>query len=154
MRLYLYAESKNKIGYIPDWLKINFRKGGELMELTLDIQGEIDFSKDDLSCRCKGDLIPWVLYDYESGDETDLYSLTDAQIENTFTAEEIAKAICESENYEVGIYPAPGGDCDEDEVFEKAKRDTMSKAQGSFEMVVDGRSYYKEFVFATELTIY
>ena len=74
MRLYLEAESKNKVGYTPDWLKVSYYENGERMELTLDIPGDIGYDIDCLSCRCKGDLIPWVLYNCESGDETDFYS--------------------------------------------------------------------------------
>lgn len=155
MRLYLEAESKNKVGYTPDWLKVSFYENGDRMELTLDIQGEIDYDENYLSCRCKGDLIPWVLQNCESGDEINLYSLTDKEVEAIFPDERVAKTIYESEDYEIGIYPVTNGDCDDDEIFKRAKDDSMSNYKGSFEMFVDEEHYYhKDFEFETELNIY
>ena len=29
MRLYLSAESKNNIGYTPDWLKVHYKENGQ-----------------------------------------------------------------------------------------------------------------------------
>lgn len=154
MRLYLEAESKNGVGYTPDWLKVNYYENGEQMELTLDIQGDIYYDNRCLSCRCEGDLIPWVLFNCENGDENDLYSLTDEQIEDMFPNEKIAKIICESEYYEVGIYPATNGDCDDEEIFNRAKDDNVDDGKGCFEMFVDDKHcYYKEFDFETELNI-
>lgn len=153
MRLYLEAKSKNKIGYTPDWLKVSFYEDGELLELTLDIQGEIDYDENCLSCRCKGVLIPWVLYNCESGDETDLYSLTDEQVKDIFPDDRIAKIICESENYEIGIFPVTNGDRNDVEVFKMAKDDIISNEKGSFEMFVDEHCYNKEFEFEAEINI-
>ena len=59
--------------------------------MTLDIQGEIGYSPDSLDCRCKGELIPWVLYDLETGDETDLYSLSNEEVENILPDIKIAE---------------------------------------------------------------
>lgn len=153
MRLYLNAESKNKVGYTPDWLKVSFYKNDELMELTLDIQGEIGYDENCLSCCCKGDLIPWVLYNCESGDETDLYSLTDEQVKDIFPDERIAKVICESKDYEIGIYPVTNGDCNDAEIFKIAESDIVSNGRGYFEMFIDEHCYHKEFEFETELNI-
>lgn len=153
MRLYLEAKSKNNVGYTPDWLRVGFDENCVRMELTLDIQGEIDYDENCLSCRCKGDLIPWVLQNCESGEEVDLYSMTDEQIEKMFPDEKVAKIICGSKYYEIGIYPVTNGDCDDEEVFEKAKNDYVSGGKGSFEMFVDGENYYMEFKFETELNI-
>ncbi len=153
MRLYLNAESKNKVGYTPDWLKVTFYENGKQMELTLDIQGDIDYDKDCLSCRCKGDLIPWVLYNCESGDEINLYSMNDEQIEKIFPDERVAKIICEGEDYEIGIYPVTNGDCYDEEIFDMAEDDDVSDGKGFFEMFIDGKCYEKEFEFETELNI-
>lgn len=154
MRLYLNAESKNKVGYTPDWLRVSFYENGERMELTLDIQGDIGYDKDCLSCRCKGDLIPWVLNNCENGDEVDLYSLTEKQIEKMFPDERVAKIICESEDYEVGIFPVTNGDCDDEEIFKRAEDDDVDNCKGSFEMFVDDEHYYhKDFEFETQLNI-
>ena len=154
MRLYLSAESQNKVGYTPDWLKVSFYENGERMELTLDIQGDIDYDKYCLSCRCKGELIPWVLYNCETGDEIDLYSLKDERVEDIFPDERVAKIICESEDYEIGIYPVTNGDCDDKEIFKSAEEDSVSNCKGSFEMFIDDEKYYqKDFEFETELNI-
>lgn len=153
MRLYLEAESKNRVGYTPDWLEVTFYENGKQMELTLDIQGDIGYDDKCLSCRCKGDLIPWVLYDCENGDEVDLYSMTDEQIEKMFPDERVAKIICEGSDYRIGIHPVTNGDCDDEEIFDVAKDDEVSDGKGSFEMFVDGEYYHKEFEFETELNI-
>ena len=153
MRLYLEAESKNKVGYTPDWLKVTFLENGKQMELTLDIQGDIGYDDKCLSCRCKGDLIPWVLYDCENGDEVDLYSMTDEQIEKMFPDERVAKIICEGSDHRIGIYPVTNGDCDDEKVFEKAEEDTVNNCKGFFEMFINDKCFEKEFEFETELNI-
>lgn len=153
MRLYLEAESKNKVGYTPDWLKVSFYENGEQMELTLDIQGDIGYDTECLSCRCKGDLIPWVLYNCESGDEIDLYSMTDQQIEEMFPDERVAKIICEGSDHRIGIYPVTNGDDDDEEIFAIAEDDDVSDGKGHLEMFVNGEHYHKEFEFETELNI-
>ena len=153
MRLYLEAESKNRVGYTPDWLEVTFYENGKQMELTLDIQGDIGYDDKCLSCRCKGYLIPWVLYDCESGDEVDLYSMTDEQIEKILPDERIAEIICEGSDHRIGIYPVTNGDFADEEIFDMAKDDDLSDGKGSFEMSVDGECYHKEFEFKTELNI-
>jgi hypothetical protein len=133
---------------------VSFYENGERMELTLHIQGDIGYDEDCLSCRCKGELIPWVLYKCESGDEIDLYSSTDKEINAMFPDERVAKIICESEDYEIGIYPVTNGDCDDKEIFKSAEEDIVSNCKGSFEMFVDDEHYYhKDFEFETELNI-
>ena len=72
MILYLEAESKNSIGYTPDWIQVTYNENGKQLELTLDIQGWIDYNKDCLSCRCKGELVPWTLVNLGDGEEIDL----------------------------------------------------------------------------------
>ena len=153
MRLYLNAESKNKVGYTPDWLKATFYENGNQMELTLDIQGDIDYDRERLSCRCKGDLIPWVLCNCEDGNEIDLYSMTDEQVEKIFPNERVAKIICEGSDHRIGIYPVTNGDYEDRKVFEKAIEDVVSNGKGFFEMFVDDKCYEKEFEFETELNI-
>ena len=150
MRLYLSAESKNNIGYTPDWMKVNYEKDGNPMVLTLDIQGDIDYDPNTLSCRCKGELIPWVLYDCETGDETDLSTLSEKEIEVLFPAAKIAEILDSNNVYEIGIYPVD----DSDEIFELAEKDTLSNCEGRLEMYVDDDHYYtKDFEFEVELNI-
>lgn len=151
MRLYLSATSMLNIGYTPDWLKVTYEQDGKYFELTLDIQGEIGYSPDSLDCRCKGELIPWVLYDLETGDETDLYSLSNEEVENILPDIKIAEIICNSENYEIGIYPV----CDTDEVFSWAENDKLTDCNGCVEIYIDEEHYYiKDFKFNVELNIY
>ena len=151
MRLYLNAESKNNIGYTPDWLKVSYTENGEDLELTLDIQGNIDYDDTCLSCRCKGDLIPWVLWNCETGDETDLSSLTEEEIDAMLPQKKIAEIICNSDSFEVGIYPVD----DSEDDFEQAEDDVLSNCEGSIEIYVDENHHYiKDFDFTTELNIY
>jgi hypothetical protein len=146
MRLYLNAESKNKIGYTPDWLKVTYEEDGQVLELVLDIQGSIDYDRETLSCRCKGELIPWVLWNCETGDETDLYELSNEECDAMFPEKKIAEIVCNSKDYEIGIYPVS------DDVFKEALMDVLSDCEGLFEMFIDENHYYtKEFKFDTEV---
>lgn len=148
MRLYLYAESKNNIGYIPDWLRVKYKQYGSEYELILDIQGEIEYDKNCLNCRCKGDLIPWVLHDCETGDEIDLYELPEDGIEIVFPTKRIAEIICNGFDYEVGIYPF-----DDDKDLYLILGDKLNDCQGRIEIYVaeDKCEYTKEFNFNAEL---
>lgn len=148
MRLYLDAKSKNNIGYTPDWLKIDYEENETVYTLTLDLQGDIDYNEDTLSCRYKGDLIPWVLNDNETGDEYNLYGMDDDTLEFFMPVEKIISIIENGSNYVVGIYP----------VFEKdldlAEDDELSDCCGSISIYYDGKEIAKEFVFETELNIF
>lgn len=151
MRLYLDAESKQKIGYTPDWLRVQFNQDGKEFALTLDIQGDIDYFTDTLSCRCKGDLIPWVLYDLETGDETDLSTLSADEIESIWPDERVAEIIRNSNCYEIGIYPVD----DNEEIFELAEEDDLTNCEGRVEIYIDEDNYFtKDFEFDVELNIY
>ena len=151
MRLYLNADSEQKIGYTPDWLKVGFTENGTDFDLVLDIQGDIDYSKDGLYCRVKGDLIPWVLNDLDEGDETDLSTLSEEEIESMWPNKKIAEIIRNSEYYEVGIYPVN----DDDETIELAKEDVLANCNGQLEIYVDEDNQYTiDFEFDTELNIY
>ena len=145
MRLYLSANSKKNIGYTPDWLKVTYEDNGHLCELTLDIQGSIDYDKESLNCRCKGDLIPWTLLDYDVDVEVDLYELSKESVEAIYSNKRIAEIICEGHDHRVGVYPV------NDNVFEEALMDVFSDYKGYFEMHVDGHDYKKEFKFDTEV---
>ena len=60
----LYLSGKTQIGYTPDWIRIEYfdEMLNKTVELTMDIQGEIDYSTETLNVRAKGELIPWVYY--------------------------------------------------------------------------------------------
>lgn len=148
MRLYLNAESKNNVGYIPDWLRVSYQKDDQEYELTLDIQAWIDYNNECLSCRCKGDLIPWVLLSCNTGNEINLGSVSDAERSILFPDYKIAEIVCNGSNYEVGIYPT------DEEKIDLAENDILSQCEGSFEMTVSGNKYYqKDFQFITELNL-
>lgn len=147
MRLYLSANSKKHVGYTPDWLKVSFEENGIEYDLFLDIQGETDYDKNTLCCRCKGELIPWVLWDLEEGDDIDLSELSEEEMNERFPAQRIAEIICNSEYYEVGIYPVDN--------FELAESDKLTECHGRIEIYIDENHYYeKEFDFEVELNIY
>lgn len=148
MRLYLDAESKNNIGYTPDWLKVSYRENGQNYNLVLDIQAWIDYDNKRLSCRCKGDLIPWVLWSCTTGEETDLSSLSEEELAIIFPSKRIAEIVCNSNTFEVGIYPT------DNENFDLAENDVLSQCKGSFEMYVDENYHYqKDFEFGVELNL-
>lgn len=148
MILYLDAESKNNIGYIPNWLKVSYKENGQDYELVLDIQAWIDYNDKRLSCRCKGDLVPWVLWNCETGEETDLSSLSEEELDIIFPSERIAEIVYNSSSYEVGIYPA------DEEKFDLAENDVLSQCEGTFEMYVDdNHDYQKDFEFEVELNL-
>ena len=151
MRLYLSAESKNNIGYTPDWLRVTYEEDGQNYELTLDIQGTIDYEKECLSCRCKGDLVPWTLLNCETGNEMDLSSLSEDEIDIKFPNKRIAEIIRSSNSYEIGIYPVN----DDEETFELAERDILSDCSGLLEMYIDENHYYEiNFQFNVDLNVY
>lgn len=62
MRLYLSA--KTKTGYTPDWIRIKYSDDNtnEKVELTMDIQGEIEYNPETLNVRVKGELVPGLYY--------------------------------------------------------------------------------------------
>lgn len=129
MRLYLDSETTKNVGYTPDWVKIFYlNEKGEEMELTLDIQGEVDYQKDGFSCRVKGALIPWVLTNNETGEEVDLEADEEAAAE--FTDEKIFELFKNSASYIVGVYPVDDSTNDwEDDVF--------TEREGTLEIFVD-----------------
>ena len=146
MRLYLDAKSKNNVGYTPDWIKVQFEKDGKICDLVLDIHGEIDYDNTCLSCRVKGELVPWVLWNND-GDEINLYEWDEVEIEKMFSDQKVAEIICNGEYFEIGIYPT-------DDNFEKAENDILSECNGLVEIYIDEDHYYsKEFVFETELNL-
>lgn len=150
MRLYLNAESKKCFGYTPDWLKVSYEDNGKEFELTLDIQGDIDYSRNGLRCRCKGDLVPWVLYDYENGSEIDLSRLPVEEVDELFPISKIIELFRTGTNFRVGVYPVEDGEID----LALAEDDTFSKGDGLCEIYDGENEYVKNFEFEVELNIY
>lgn len=135
MRLYLQADSKNNVVYIPDWIKVNCNDG----DIVFDIQAEICFDNTALNCRCKGYLVPWVLHT-EYG-EYNLYDDCFQDYVETITDDRIAEFIQAATSFEVGVYPVGNEDL--------AEQDVLTNCKGLFEY--DHIS--KEFEFVTELNI-
>jgi len=146
MRLYLNAESKKGIGYTPDWLKVSYKEEGQEFDLTLDIQGEIDFEDNGLNCRCKGDLIPWTLCNVETGTEEDLSELSEEESVNRFPVKRIAEILQTGTSFVVGVCPV--GD---DDAFEEAEDDVLNNCTGSCELYDGENDCEISFEFETEL---
>ena len=108
------GESKKQIGYTPDWLKVSFRERGQDYEITFDIRGEISYIPDGLNCRCKGEIVPWVLYNEETGEEINY------EENNKVLSEEEMKCILQKGTYfRLGVFPVDKNDVEnaEDDVF-------------------------------------
>ena len=148
MRLYLNARSKNNIGYVPDWLKVCYKENGQELELALDIQGEISYEKNGLDCRCKGDLVPWTLFNMENGEEINYDEMSEEEVDKLLPIKKIADILQTGTDFRIGIYPA---DCSHCNVWESAKEDVLSDCKGTC-MLYDGENEYEiNFVFEAEL---
>lgn len=137
MRLFLEANTTQNIGYTPDWVKIYFfNEKEEEMELTLDIQGELGYENNGFNCRVKGDLIPWVLVNCDTGEEIDLE--LDEKAASGFTGERVFELFKNSDTYIVGVYPVDDSTNDwEDDVFTEKK--------GRLEVCIGGKVVSHEF---------
>ncbi len=131
MRLYLSANSKKKVGYVPDWIKFNYKENDQSYELTLDIQGWIDYDGETLNCRCKADLVPWTLYNQTDGSELDLYDMDEEEVDAMFPYNKIVNIFREGTDFVVGIYP------DNDERLDDAEEDVLSDCKGSYDTFIE-----------------
>ena len=96
-----------------------------------------------------GDII-YTLTDEETGEEIDLSLLTEEECEIAFPNKRIAEIVCNSDTFEIGVYPVD----DNDEVYELAMDDVFSNCEGYFEIYVDADNYRtKEFTFDTEVNV-
>jgi len=146
MRLYLNAKSKNNIGYTPDWLKVSYVEDRQNFELTLDIHGDIDYDPNSLDCRCKGELILWVLYNNTNGSEIDLYDLSEEEVDEMFPIKRIAELLQMGTEFIVGIYPVN----DSEENLKLCNEDTFSDCIGICELYDGENDYEIRFEFETE----
>lgn len=146
MRLYLNAESKNNIGYTPDWIQVYFEEKEFVYNLTLDIQGEIDYDPTCLCCRCKGDLIPWVLRNCDTDEETDFSELSYEEIISIFPMKRIVEIFTNGFDHLVGIYPVNDQSCADD---------VLSNGNGTIELYVseEDECYSIDFKFETEINL-
>lgn len=127
MRLTLKAASTLGRGYTPDWIRISFpdpNNTDEFAELTMDIEGSIDYIPTGLDAQVKGELIPWS-YSAEDG-WVDLSSLSEEEQQPYF--ELFEKYLATSTDIVVGIYPCV--DTDEDD--EDDEYDVMSEGVGVY----------------------
>ena len=142
MRLYLNAESKNKVGYVPDWLKVSY----ENFELTLDIRGYIDYDSDNLNCRCKGKLIPWVLYNLENGNEINLYDLSVKEVDEMFPINRIVEILQTGTNFRIGVYPVDNSN----ENMKLSEKDILINCTGQLEIYDGVKEHRIDFEFEAE----
>lgn len=142
MRLTLKAESTLNRGYTPDWIRISFpdpNNTDEFAELTMDIEGSIDYIPTGLDAQVKGELIPWS-YSAEDG-WVDLSSLSEEEQQPYF--ELFEKHLATSTDIVVGIYPCAYADeYDEDDEY-----DVMSEGVGEY---VPNKGVDVSFTFTCE----
>lgn len=125
MRLYLSGDSKNKIGYTPDFIVIN--------ENHYDIQGDIDYDSTTLSCRVKGELFVAKEDDYYPLDEKE-----EEKLLNLLNAKD--------SKFTIVIYPVD----DDKENFEKVKTDVLTNCEGEIIIKLFGQVVSRKFTFETE----
>ena len=140
MRLSVSANSQKNIGYTPDWLKITEKDGSEL---TLDIQGEINYDPDKLNCNVKGVLVPWTYV--KDGKEVELYDLPKEVVEKDFSTGNIIKVIQDAASFCIGIYPCKDENCEE------AETDVFTEQKASLEIWDDGKPFFHNFSFDVEV---
>ena len=127
MKLYLSGDSKNKVGYTPDFIIINGNH--------YDIQGAIDYDSETLSCRVKGDLFV--------AKEDDYYPLDEKEEEKLFN-------LLKSNDSKFSIVIYPVDDSEDEENFEKVKNDILINCEGEIFIKLLGQEISKKFVFETE----
>lgn len=143
MILYLDAKSKNGVGYIPDWIQATYDEDGHQFKLTLDIQGWIDYDKDCLSCRCKGELVPWTLVNLEDGNEVDLSEMSEEEVEEKYPDKKLFEIFAKGYDFLVGVYPVDDDNYD--------NTDRLEKGVGSVEF--SGKIHSINFEFDTEVNV-
>ena len=102
-----------------------------------------------MSCRCKGDIVPWVLWDCEKGDEIDLSELTEEDVLRMFPGERLANILQNSDTYEIGIATIDTTD----EIIRLAESDKLTNAKATLMCCFDNISFEKEFTFDYELNV-
>ena len=148
VRLSLEAESKNNIGYTPDWIQVTYlNKNGNATGLTLDIQGRIAYNNEKLYCDIKGKLIPWTENDAE-GEEISFYDWDEDRVAKLYPPEEILRIIKMGKKFLVGVYPT----IDEKE-FNKAENDKITEGKGYLDCEIYGKYESINFDFEAELNL-
>ena len=140
----LYLSGKTKIGYTPDWIRIEYfdETLDKNVELTMDIQGEIDYSTETLNVRAKGELIPWVYYTEDN--EIDLLELPEKE---TLKYEKLFnKYITKASNITIGLYPEP-----EDFNENTTVNDKFELGIGEYYYVENNKEKHFKFIFKAEI---
>lgn len=144
MRLYLSADTKEKIGYTPDWIRVSYTEGGTDYELTLDIFSEIDYMPDTLDCRCKGDLEPFSLVNRTTGEDVNLEAIEN--IEEVFSIKKLADIFRYGRDIAVSLDIIK-----DEEWYELARKDEFSNCRGTL-CLFDGEEEHEiNFTFTPEL---
>lgn len=166
MRLYLNAESKEKIGYIADCLRVTYKENNQDMEIIFHIEGEYVYENNGINLRCKGELVPWVIINLATGEEIDLFELSETMPVRKFSDEEIATILQEGKNFVAEAYPPNGeiitinqGNSNhvtevypaDEEKFDLSKMDIISPGTGRCEYHTKDRDYDIKFNFVTKV---
>lgn len=143
MRLNLSATSQKKIGYAPNTICIEFTDAEQNHhELTMDIQGTINYNESSLNAQTKGELIPWVhvlnnqTFDLDQLSEDEREPYLQLFNEHLKTATTIT----------VNIYAV------NDELEEDSYEDVLTNMSGSYEYV-DSKNKHQEIPFTFECEI-
>ena len=143
MAMGFYGKSALGIGYIPAWIKVCYREGMEKVEVTFDIDGSIEYDTDSLSCRCKCELIPWVMS--VDGEEIDLCDKEIEELDLMFPTEKVLNIFRMGTEYVVGIYPAS------ESGLEVEKKDKLTDCVGYCNFYVGDDIQTVNFEFDTEI---
>lgn len=151
MRLNLHAKTASKTGYTPDWIAIEFQHQNKTVRLTMDIQGNTSYDKEELYTQTKGELIPWEYRVEENGDIkfTDLYELNEEELEDYLQLFDYR--LQEAERVIVGVYPTDDTNYDERlKTLEPSKE--FTECNGLYEYQDNfGNNHSIEFKFECEV---
>lgn len=141
----LYLSGKTKIGYTPDWIRIEYfdETLNKTVELTMDIQGEINYSTETLNVHAKGELIPWVYYT----DDNEI-NLSELPEEEALKYEELFnKYITKASDITIGLYPEP----EDFNESENLVNDKFELGIGEYHYVENNKQKHFKFIFKAEI---
>lgn len=140
----LYLSAKTKTGYTPDWIQIEYTNDkNQMVALTMDIQGEIEYNPETLDVRVKGELLPWV-YRTEN-DEIDLSDLSNRDTEKY--EELFNKYITKASYITIGLYPVT----DDENDYDKENSNAFKTSEGEYHYIEDEKQKRSTFTFDGEI---
>lgn len=141
----LYLSGKTKIGYTPDWIRIEYfdETLNKNVELTMDIQGEIDYSTEVLNVRAKGELIPWVYYT----EDNEINLLESPEKEALKYEELFNKYITKASDITIGLHPEP----EDFNESEKPINDKFESCNGEYYYFENDKQKHFKFTFKAEI---